>query len=87
MTQIFSDTSPEIERLQIEGLRQMPVWRKLELVAELNQTVRTLALSGLRQRYPHDTPTQLRRRLASLLLGEDLALKAYGPFPEANDAS
>mgnify|MGYP001462546350 CR=1 FL=1 len=63
MSQIYPDTSPEIERLQIEGLRQMPVWRKLELVAELNQAVRTLALSGLRQRYPQDTPAQLRRRL------------------------
>jgi len=42
------DTSPEIEHLQIEKLRQMPAWRKLELVAELNEAARTLALAGLR---------------------------------------
>jgi hypothetical protein len=84
---MISDTSPEIERLQIEALRQMPAWRKLKLVAELNETVRTLALAGLRQRHPHDTPDQLRRRLAGLLLGEELALKAYGPLPDSSDAS
>jgi hypothetical protein len=35
----------------------MPSWRKLELMAEMGQTVRTLALSELRQRYPNDTPS------------------------------
>ena len=52
MTTLSSDTPPEIERLQIEGLRQMPSWRKMALVAGMGQTVRMLALAGLRQRYP-----------------------------------
>lgn len=59
----------------------MPVWRKLSLVGEMNQTVRTLALAGLRQRYPNDTLTQRQRRLADLLLGLELAKKVYGPGP------
>jgi Arc/MetJ family transcription regulator len=46
----------------------------------MNQAVRTLALSGLRERYPEATPKELRRRLADLLLGEDLAARAYGPL-------
>jgi len=37
---------------------QMPAWRKLELVGDMNEAVRTLALAGLRQRYPNDTPAQ-----------------------------
>ena len=69
MTTLPSDTSPEIERMQIERLRQMPSWRKIELVGDMNQTVRTLALAGLRQRHPDDTSTQRRRRLADLMLG------------------
>jgi hypothetical protein len=73
-----SDTSPEIERLQIERLRQLPPWRKLALVGEMNQTVRTLALAGLRQRYPEDTPAQRQRRLADLVLGSELASRVYG---------
>jgi hypothetical protein len=77
-----NDTTPNIERIRIERLRQMPTWRKLALMAEMGQTVRTLALSGLRQRFPDDTPAQRRRRLADLLLGEELAARAYGPWPK-----
>ena len=76
------DTHPEIERLQIEGLRQMPPWRKLALVGDMNEAVRALALAGLRQRYPDDTPAQRRRRLADLVLGPELAARVYGPLQE-----
>ena len=79
---LSADTSSEIERLQIELLRQMPPWRKMALLASMGQTVRTLALTGLRQRYPDETPDQHRRRLADLLLGPELAARAYGPLQE-----
>jgi hypothetical protein len=80
---IFSpDTSPQIEQMQIEYLRQMPVWRKMALLAEMNQTVRELTLVGLRQRHPDDSPAKQRRRLANLLLGPELATRAYGAMPE-----
>jgi hypothetical protein len=79
---LSSDTHPEIERLQIERLRQMPSWRKMELVGDMNETVRTLALAGLRQRHPNDTPEQRRRRLADLMLGPELAARVYGPLQE-----
>ena len=77
-----NDTMPNIEHIRIERLRQMPSWRKLALMAEMSQTVRTLALSGLRQRFPDDTPAQRQRRLADLLLGEELAASVYGPIEE-----
>lgn len=82
------DTHPEVEAVLIQLLRQAPPWRKLHMVDQLNQTVRTLALSGLRQRHPNATPQELRRHLADLLLGPDLAARAYGPLqvPEAPDA-
>lgn len=80
MAQIESDTSPDIERLRIEGLRRMPAFRKLGLVADMNQAVEDLAMAGLRQRYPGDNLAQLRRRLADLVLGHELAAKAYGPM-------
>ena len=79
---LFSDTRPEAEAVLIKLLRQAPPWRKLHMVGQLNQTVRTLALSGLRQRYPEATSQELRRRLADLLLGPDLAARVYGPLPE-----
>jgi hypothetical protein len=82
MTALSTDTPPEIERLQLERLRQMPPWRKMALLGGMCQTVQTLATAGLRQRHPGDTPARLRRRLADLLLGPELAAEAYGPLPE-----
>jgi hypothetical protein len=82
MRTLSTDTHPDIEQLQIERLRQMPAWRKMALMADMSQTVRTLALAGLRQRHPSDTQAQRRRRLADLLLGPDLAARVYGPPPE-----
>ena len=79
MSTLSPDTPPEIERLQIERLRQKGWWRKMALMAGMGQTVQMLALAGLRQRYPADTPAQRRRRLADLLLGPELAARAYGP--------
>jgi hypothetical protein len=82
MVTLSRDTSPDIERMQIEHLRRLPAWRKLALVGEMNRTVQAMALAGLRQRHPDDTREQRRRRLADLLLGSDLATRAYGPAPE-----
>jgi hypothetical protein len=80
MSTLFPDTHPEAEKVLIELLRKAPPWRKLEMVGQLNRTVRTLALNGLMLRYPVDSPVKLRRRLADLLLGSELAEKVYGPL-------
>jgi hypothetical protein len=87
MIQVFADTSPEIEQVLFAMLREMPAWRKLDLVAQLNQTVRELALSGLRERYPQADEAEVRRRLADLVLGSELAEKAYGPLIEEPHAA
>ena len=66
MRRLSEDTSPHLEQLQIELLRRMPAWRKLALVGQMNRMLNTLALSGLRQRHPHASPEELRRRLADM---------------------
>jgi len=38
----------------------------------------------LRARFPQDSAAQLRRRLADLWLGPELAAKAYGPLSPIN---
>jgi len=83
MTNYSSDTHPKMEALQIRLLRQAPPWRKMEMLAHLNAAARLLALSGLRQRYPNASESELRRRLAGILLGEDLASKVYGNLEDA----
>ena len=75
------DTTPEAEAVLFKLWREAPAWRKLEMMESLNQGARQLALMGLRQRFPDASPEEVRRRLASILLGEDLASRVYGPIP------
>jgi hypothetical protein len=82
MTALFPDTRPEAEAVLVRLLRQAPSWRKLEMVDQLNQSVKLLALVGLRQRFPQEDDGRIRRRLADLLLGEEMALKVYGPLSQ-----
>jgi hypothetical protein len=82
MDELLSDTNPEIAELQRNLLRQVGSARKLAMLGEMNKTVRALALSGLRSRYPEDNPAMLRRRLADLILGQELAAQVYGPLVE-----
>jgi hypothetical protein len=86
MSQLFPDTDPKFEELQIELLRQAPPWRKLEMVWEMNAAVRTMVLIGLRARHPSDSPEMIERRLADLLLGTEMAAKVYQPLEEKDHA-
>ena len=80
MRPLFSDTRPEAEAMLIELLRNAPPWRKLHMVSQLNARVRSLAVTGLRQRHPQASEAEIRRRLADLLLGSSLAETVYGPL-------
>jgi hypothetical protein len=70
-----------MEALQIELLRAASPWRKMQTLASLNAAAGILALSGLRRSFPQAGEAELRRRLAGLLLGEELAAKVYGELP------
>ncbi len=82
MRTLAEDTRADAERVLIELLRGASPPRKLAMVLDANRTARTLALTGLRERHPNDPPALLRRRLADLWLGSELAVRAYGPLPE-----
>ncbi len=79
-----SDTAPEAEAVLFKLLRETPGWRKLEMMEDLNQAARQLALIGLRRRHPNASPEELKRRLAVMFLGEELATKVYGPITDYN---
>ena len=83
MSRLSSDTHPKIEALQIQFWRQASPTRKMHMLALLNASARTLAFTGLRARYPQAGEAELRRRLAGLLLGEELAIKVYGKLEDA----
>ena len=48
------------------------------MVGELNAAVKWLMIQGLRQRHPEASDAQIKRLLADLILGEELAEKVYG---------
>ncbi len=82
MRTLAQDTHPEAERVLLDLFRKASPARKIALVLSANRTARELALTGLRERHPGASTTQLRRRLADLWLGPQLAAKAYGPLPD-----
>ncbi len=83
MSVLSSDTHPKMEALQIQLWRQASPTRKMHMLAQLNASTHMLALTGLRSRYPQASEAELRRRLADLLLGEELAHKLYGEISNA----
>ena len=77
---MLTDTHPQVEALQLRLLRQAPPWRKAHMLGQMYQTVKQLTYQGLRQRHPEANDVELQRRLADLLLGEELAKQVYGPL-------
>ena len=84
MGTLSTDTDPKMEALQIRLLRQASPLRKMEMLAQLNAAARILALTGIRSRYPQAANAEQHRRLAGLLLGEELACKVYGEIKDAS---
>ena len=81
MRTLAEDTHADAERVLVGLLREASPARKMAMVLSANRTARSLALTGLRERHPGESPVWLRRRLADLWLGPELAAKAYGPLP------
>ena len=73
------DTSPEIERKQIDGWRRMSSQEKAALVTGLTRAAFAMTLAGIRHRHPGASAREQQLRLAIITLGPDLARKA---FPE-----
>jgi ABC-type transport system involved in cytochrome bd biosynthesis fused ATPase/permease subunit len=77
-TRLFDDTTPQAEAKLIELLRQKNSVEKLRMVNQLNAGLRTVAMSGLRLRFPNATDEELKRKLAEIRLGSELAQRVYG---------
>ena len=82
MAKLLSDTHPEIEKRLIEGLRQMPGWRKLQLVQEMNDFADALAMADVLRHYPDADERECRLRVASRRVPAELMRKAFGWDPD-----
>jgi hypothetical protein len=78
MSTLYPDTHPKMEALQIQLWRQASPTHKMNMLAQLNASARLLAMTGLRSQYPQASESELRFKLAGLLLGDELARKVYG---------
>jgi hypothetical protein len=83
MSTLSPDTHPKMEALKNELWGQASPTRKMHMLAQLNASARLLAMTGLRSRYPLACEVELRRKMASLLLGDELAQKVYGESSHA----
>lgn len=74
------DTTPEAEAILFKLWREMPAWRKVKMMEDLNRTARQLTIAGIHRRHPNASPEEIKRRYASIILGEELATQVYGPL-------
>jgi hypothetical protein len=73
------DTSPATEGILIDGWRRMTPADKARTVTALTNAAIAMARAGIRHRHPDDTPERQRMRLAEILLGPELARRAFPP--------
>jgi len=74
------DTTPEVEEVLFKMWRETPAWRKWQMMDDLNQSAKQLAQIGLKKRHPNASSEEIRRRLADMVLGSELATRVYGPL-------
>lgn len=77
--EMHGDTTPEAEEVLFAYWRKAPAWEKWQRMVELNRAARLLAEAGLRRRHPEASEAEIRRHMADLLLGPELATRVYGP--------
>lgn len=76
------DTDATAESYLFDRLRELPPWRKAEMLSACTNAAYGLAMAGLRQRYPSGSESELRRRYAALVLGRDASIALFGWDPE-----
>ena len=72
-TPTVGDTSRDAEKVLLELLRAAPPWRKLQLVDDLNRSLRQLVWSELARTHPERSDKELRVLLAERLYGAQVA--------------
>jgi len=66
---MLSDTSPEAAAFQREIFRRMTTAQRLCLALEMSESMRNVALAGLRSRRPELSADELSRELMRIMYG------------------
>ena len=75
------DTSAAAHRVQREVYMKMGGAGRLAIVFQLNETIRNLAMAGIRRRHPDYTNEEVRLAWARLTLGDDLCRAVWPEQP------
>ena len=81
MSALPSDTSPDAERVLIEGYRRMSPADKLARVFSLNRALEELGRARIRAQYGDVPEREVRLRLAAPRLGRETMVKVFGWDP------
>jgi hypothetical protein len=82
MATLSRDTSPEIERVMIELLRQKTTAERIEMAACASQGLFQIAAGAIRNGYPNAGEQERRSRLAARWLGREWAIRLFNWDPE-----
>lgn len=76
----LTDTSPATAQLRTEVFRRMSVAEKALAVEQMSEDARELARCGIRMRHAEYSAEETEHALHRLLVGDDLADKAWPAF-------
>jgi hypothetical protein len=66
---MISDTSPEAAAVHAEIFRSMTTAQRLRLALEMSESMRVVALAGLKRRHPELNEKELSRELMRIMYG------------------
>ena len=75
------DTSPDANAAQLDAYRRMGGAERLAIAYRLSESVRGLAVAGIRSRHPAYDDGQVHRALVRLLFGDGLARDVWPGEP------
>ncbi len=82
MKVLFSDTTPEAQRMLYKLMRRLPASRRLALAFELTEAGRKLILADIEQRFPHADEEEIRSRFIARVLPRADVIRVYGFDPQ-----
>ncbi|MEI8255211.1 MAG: hypothetical protein WCJ30_06005 [Deltaproteobacteria bacterium] len=72
-----TDTEPGALRAQLEALRRLGAEGRLRLGVQMCDDARQIAFEGIRRRHPEYSDEQVKREFFGIVLGEQLASRAW----------
>jgi hypothetical protein len=75
------DTPIEIERIQVEILRQMTPGEKMDCIRDMTMSVAQMQVEAVRRQWPDATDEEIRLRVFSRWIPRELMIRAFNWDP------